>query len=406
MFDVYKIREDFPILEREINGKKLIYFDNAASTQKPIQVINAIREAYETYYANIHRSIHTLGEESTAKYEEAHRKVADFINAKSWREIIFVRNATEGLNLIMYSYGLHNLKEGDEIVLTIMEHHSNLVPWQYLQRKGVKLKFVDITEEGRLDIDDLEKKITDKTKIVSVTHVSNVLGVINPVKEIGKIAHEHGAIFIVDGAQSAPRMEIDVRDIGADFFVMSGHKMLGPTGIGALYGREEILEEMEPFLRGGDMIKDVYLDHATWNELPWKFEAGTPNIVGGIAWGEAINYLKRVGLNNIFKHEEKLTEYALEKLSELPFIKIFGPKSIENRTGVISFEFEGLHPHDVSMFLDQLAGIATRSGHHCAQPLMRRLGIVSTTRASFYLYNTFEEIDVFVDTLKKVKEMI
>ena len=406
MLDVDKIREDFPILKREINGKRLIYFDNAATTQKPKQVIETVKNMYENTYANIHRSIHTLGEEATKLYEDAHRKVADLINAKSWREIIFVRNSTEAINLVMYSWGLNNLKEGDEIILTIMEHHSNIVPWQYLQRKGVKLKYVDINEEGRLKLDEFEKLITDKTKLVAVTHVSNVLGVINPVKEIGKIAHEHGALFLVDGAQSVPRMKVDVRDIDADFLALSGHKMMGPTGIGALYGKMEILEEMEPFLRGGDMIKDVYLDRATWNELPWKFEAGTPNIVGGVGLTAAIDYMQRVGIDNIFKHEKKLTEYTLEKIGEVKEVRVFGPMDTKDRTGVISFEYRGLHPHDVSMFLDQLAAIAVRSGHHCAQPLMRRLGVNSTSRASYYLYNTFEEIDIFIDTLKKIKEMI
>ena len=407
MLNVEEIRKDFPILQRKINGKPLVYLDNAATTQKPKVVIEAIKEAYETYYANIHRSIHTLGEESTEKYEEAHRKVAELINARSWREIIFVKNSTEALNLIMYSWGMNNIEEGDEIVLTIMEHHANLVPWQYLARKKkAKLKYIDLTEDYRLDMSQVDKIITDKTKIVAVTHISNVLGVINPVKEIGKIAHEHNSLFVVDGAQSAPRMPIDVQEIDADFFAFSGHKMMGPSGIGALYGKKEILEEMEPFLMGGDMIKEVYLDYATWNDLPWKFEAGTPNIVGGIAWGVAIEYIKKIGLDKIFKHEEKLTSYALEKLSELDFIKIIGPTDLKDRTGVISFVFEGLHPHDVSMFLDKLGGVAVRAGHHCAQPLMRRLGLVATTRASFYVYNTFEEIDKFIETLKKTKEMI
>lgn len=406
MLNVEQIRKDFPILNRLVNGKKLIYFDNAATTQKPRQVINAIKEFYEKYNANIHRSIHTLGEESTKLYEKAHKKVADFIKAKNWREIIFVRNSTEAINLVMYSWAINNLKTGDEIVLTIMEHHSNIVPWQYLQRKGVKLKFVDINENGTLKMGDFEKLVTDKTKLVAVTHVSNVLGTINPVKEIGKIAHDRGALLLVDGAQSIPRMKIDVRDIDADFYVFSGHKMLGPTGIGVLYAKAEILESMEPFLMGGGMIKSVYTDNFTWNELPWKFEAGTPNIAGAVGLSAAIDYINGVGVDNIFRHERRLTEYTLEAIREVENVKIFGPLDTKNRTGVISFNYKGLHPHDVSMFLDQLAGIAIRSGHHCAQLLMRRLGLVATSRASYYIYNTIEEIDIFIKTLKKLREMI
>jgi len=406
MLNVEQIRKDFPILNRLVNGKKLIYFDNAATTQKPRQVINAIKEFYEKYNANIHRSIHTLGEESTKLYEKAHKKVADFIKAKNWREIIFVRNSTEAINLVMYSWAINNLKTGDEIVLTIMEHHSNIVPWQYLQRKGVKLKFVDINENGTLKMRDFEKLVTDKTKLVAVTHVSNVLGTINPVKEIGKIAHDRGALLLVDGAQSIPRMKIDVRDIDADFYVFSGHKMLGPTGIGVLYAKAEILESMEPFLMGGGMIKSVYTDNFTWNELPWKFEAGTPNIAGAVGLSAAIDYINGVGVDNIFRHERRLTEYTLEAIREVENVKIFGPLDTKNRTGVISFNYKGLHPHDVSMFLDQLAGIAIRSGHHCAQLLMRRLGLVATSRASYYIYNTIEEIDIFIKTLKKLREMI
>lgn len=407
MIDVNKIREDFPILKRKIHGKQLIYLDNAATTQKPIQVVEAIKDAYLNYNANIHRSIHTLGEEATEKYEDAHRKVAELVNAKTWREIVFVKNATEALNLVMYSWGMNNIRQGDEIVITIMEHHANLVPWQQLaKKKGAKLKYIKLTEDYRLDLSELDKVITDKTKIVSVTHVSNVLGVINPVKEIGKVAHERGAILVIDGAQSVPRMKVDVRELNADYYAFSGHKMLGPTGIGALYGKEELLESMEPFLYGGDMIREVKLDDSTWNDIPWKFEAGTPNIIGGIGWSAAIEYINKIGIQNIFKHEEKLTKYALERLSELDFIEIIGPRDLKDRTGVISFTFDDVHPHDVSMFLDQLGGIAVRAGHHCAQPLMRYLGLTATTRVSFYLYNTIQEVDVLVDTLKAIRKVL
>lgn len=403
--NVKKIREDFPILKRKINGKPLIYFDNTATSQKPIQVINAIREFYEKHNANIHRGVHTLSQEASEMYEEAHDKVAKFINARGREGVIFVRNTTEAINLVAYSWGLNNLKEGDEIVATVMEHHSNIVPWQFLeQRKGVVLKFVDINDDGTLKMEDYEKLITEKTKLVTVTHVSNVLGTINDVVKIGKLAHEVNALFLVDGAQSVPHMPVDVRKIDCDFLAFSGHKMLGPTGIGVLYGKEELLQKMEPFLGGGDMIHEVWLHKATYNTLPWKFEAGTANIAGGVGLAAAIDYLEKIGMENIREHEKKLTEYALKKM-EIENIHIYGPLDVKIKGGVISFNIKDLNPHDVAALLDE-HGIAVRSGHHCAQPLMRRLGVNGTVRASFYIYNTKEEIDIFVEALEKIVKLL
>ena len=399
LFDVYKIREDFPILKRKIYGKTLIYFDNTATTQKPIQVINAIKEFYEIYNANIHRGVHKLSQEASDLYEKAHEKAADFINADSWREVIFVRNTTEAINLIAYSWGLQNLKEGDEILTTMMEHHSNIVPWQLVtQKTGAKLKFVEINDDGTLNIDDFHEKISKKTKIVTVTHVSNVLGTINPVEEIGEIVRDYDALFIVDSAQGVPHLPVDVKKINCDFLAFSAHKMLGPTGIGVLYGRKEILESMPPFLGGGDMIKEVYLDHSEWNDLPWKFEAGTANIADGVGFGVAIDYLNRITMKEVREHEKELTSYALKRLGNLGHVEIYGPPA-EKRGGVISFNVQGLDPHDVALILDR-EGIAVRSGHHCAQPLIRKLGVYGTARASFYIYNTKEEVDKFIEVLE------
>ncbi len=401
MIDIKKIREDFPILKRKVNNKPLIYFDNTATTQRPIQVINAIKEFYENYNANIHRGVHTLSQEASEAYEEAHEKVANFINAETWREIIFVRNTTEAINLVAYSWGFENLKEGDEIVTTIMEHHSNFLPWLMLsKRKNLKLKIVDINDDGTLNMEDLENKITKKTKLVAITHISNVLGTINPIKDIVKLAHDNNALIVVDGAQSVPHLPVDVKDLDCDFLVFSGHKMLGPTGIGALYAKEELLNEMNPFLFGGDMIKDVWIDRAEWNDLPWKFEAGTSNIAGGIGFGAAIDYLNRIGMKNVREHELELVKYALKKMTEVENIEIYGPPA-EKRGGVISFNIKGLDMHDVAMFLDQ-EGIAVRSGGHCAHPLMRRLKLKGTVRASFYIYNTKEEVDYFTKVLSQI----
>ncbi|RIB35316.1 MAG: cysteine desulfurase [Candidatus Nanoclepta minutus] len=406
MFDVYKIREDFPILKRKIRGKPLIYFDNAATSQKPRQVIEKIREVYENHYANIHRGIHTLSQEASELYENAHKDVAKFINAKDWREIIFTRNTTESINLIAYSYGLNNLKRGDKIVITIMEHHSNIVPWQFVSKKtGAKLEYVFL-ENYRLNLDELGKKVDDKTKIVAVTHMSNVLGTINPIKEIIEIAHKKGAIVVIDGAQSVPHMKVDVKKLDIDFLAFSSHKMLGPTGIGVLYGKEEILEKMEPFLYGGDMIKDVDMYDAVWNDLPWKFEAGTSNIVDGIVFSEAIKYLERIGMENIENYEKTLIRYFLDKYLEIKNekIKLIGPEEEKDRGSVFSFVFESYHPHEAAKILD-LEGIAVRSGYHCAHPLIKYLGIFEkggTVRASLYLYNTKEEIDRFFEVIKRL----
>ncbi len=338
-------------------------------------------------------------------YNDAHKKIATFIGASNWHEIIFTRNATESINLVAYSWGLNNLNKDDEIIISIMEHHSNIVPWQMLKKiKGVKIKYLDVNENGALNIDEFPKLLTEKTKLVCVTHASNVLGTINPVKEITKEAKKAGATVIIDAAQSVPHIKLDVSDIGCDFLVGSGHKMLGPTGIGFLFGREDLLDKMPPFLYGGDMIKEVTKNESTWNELPWKFEAGTPHIAGGIGIGTAVDYLCDIGLENICNHENELLAYCLQKLNEYDRIKVYSHPETE-KIGVVSFNVDGVHPHDVSWILDN-EGIEVRSGNHCAQPLMRRLGIENAVRASFYIYNTKEEIDLFIDTLKKTEELL
>jgi len=399
LLDIEKIREDFPILDVKVHGKPLVYLDNAATTQKPKAVINAITDYYENYNANIHRSIHTLGEQATAAYEEAHRKVSGFVNA-GFEEIIFTKGTTEGLNLLAYSLG-NKLNPGDEIVISQAEHHSNFVPWQQLAlRKGLKLKFIEIDENGLLKEDSINENITNKTKIVSLTHVSNVLGTVNDIQEIAKIAHENDAVFITDAAQSVPHMPIDVKKLDCDFMVFSGHKMLGPTGIGCLYGKKELLEKMDPFLYGGEMIKEVTFEYTKFNDLPWKFEAGTTNIAQGIGLGVAIDYLNKIGMENIRQHEKELIKYAYERLSEINEIEIYGPNA-EKRSGLIAFNVKGVHAHDTSQILDS-EGVAIRAGHHCAMPLASVLGIVASARASFYLYNTKEEIDKLTEGIKKV----
>lgn len=399
------IKKDFPIFERSIRGKPLIYFDNAATTQRPRQVIESIKEFYSNHNANIHRAVHLLSYEATQMYEEAHKKTALFIGAESWSEIVFTRNATEALNLIAYAWGLWNLKEGDEILLTLMEHHSNIVPWQMLKKlKNIKIKYVNVRKEGRIDLEDYKRKLTDNVKIVSLIHASNVLGSINPIKEMIKLAKEIGAIAVVDAAQSIPHILVNVKEIGCDFLVASGHKMLGPTGIGFLYGKRELLENMNPFLYGGDMIEKVSVDEATWNELPWKYEAGTPNIANGIGLSSAIDYLNNIGMNNIHNYEHHLTKYALEKLISIPDIEIYGPLDANDRVGVISFNLKNIHPHDVASILDS-SGIAVRSGHHCAQPLMNHLNIENAIRVSFYIYNTIDEIDKLIEVLMKIHKI-
>ena len=397
--DVDRIRKDFPILNREINGHKLIYLDNAATSQRPWQVAQAVYDFYTKHNANIHRGLHTLSEEATEMYEEAHRAVKEFINARTWEEIIFTRNTTEAINLVAYSLGVRRFKPGDEIIITMMEHHSNMVPWQMLKDLyGIKLHYIKLRPDGTLDLEHYRSLLSPNTKLVSVAHVSNVLGVINPVKEIIKLAHDVGALVLIDAAQSAPHLKLDVQDIDCDFMAFSGHKMLGPTGIGVLYGKKELLEEMDPFLRGGDMIKQVKIEGASWNDLPWKFEAGTSNIAGGIGLKAAIEYLQNIGMDCIFEHEKTLAKYTINKLKEIEEVKLFGP---EERIGVISFIVEGISPDLVGIAMNE-KGIAIRTGCHCAQPLHEFFGIRGTARASFYLYNTFEEADKFIERLKEI----
>ncbi|NMD69000.1 cysteine desulfurase [Bacillus sp. DNRA2] len=399
-----EIRKLFPILHQDVNGSPLVYLDSAATSQKPVQVIEEINRYYREYNSNVHRGVHTLGTRATDGYEGAREKVRKFINAKSMQEIVFTRGTTTSLNTVARSYGGANLKEGDEICITLMEHHSNIIPWQQVAKQtGATLKYFPLQEDGTLSLEDVRATITPKTKIVSVMQVSNVLGTINPIKEIAKIAHENGAIMVVDGAQSIPHMKVDVQDLDCDFLAFSGHKMCGPTGIGVLYGKKELLDKMEPVEFGGEMIDFVDLYDSTWKELPWKFEGGTPIIAGAIGLGAAIDFLQEVGLEQILEHEHKLTAYAMEKMSTIDGITIYGPKDLSQRAGVITFNLDDVHPHDVATVLDA-EGIAVRAGHHCAQPLMKWLKASATARASFYLYNTEEEIDKLVTGLVKTKE--
>ena len=402
MYDIEKVRRDFPILGREVNGKRLVYLDNAATSQKPRRVIEALTEYYERHNANIYRGAHRLAEEATAAYEGAREKVAAFLGAPNTTGLIFTRGTTEAINLVAYAWGRKNLREDDEVVLTEAEHHSNLVPWQLAARTtGAKLRFIPILEDGTLDMEEVERLIGPRTKLVAAIHASNVLATINPVRELAEMAHANDALMLVDGAQSAPHLPVDVRSLDCDFFACSGHKMLGPTGVGVLWGRPGILEEMDPFLGGGEMIREVHLDNSTWNDLPYKFEAGTMNIAGGIGLGAAVDYLHELGIENVREHEKKLGEYAYRRLSEIGDITLYGPE--RDRTGLVSFSLPDVHPHDLSQLLDE-EGIAIRSGHHCTQPLMRRLGIVATVRASFYLYNTEEEVDALVEAIAKARE--
>lgn len=405
MLDVTKIRRDFPILKRKINGKRLVYFDNAATSQKPKSVIDSMVDYYSNQNANVHRGIHTLASEATREYELSREKIKNFINAKSTREIIFTKNVTESLNLIVYTWGRKFLKKGDEVLLTVMEHHSNIVPWQILaQEKGIILKFIDINKNGELDLDSFQKLLNKKTKITAFTFVSNTLGTINPVQQLTKLSHQSGSIVLIDAAQYAPHDLIDVQRLNCDFLVFTGHKMLGPMGTGVLYGKEEILENMPPFLGGGDMIKEVYLEKTIYNDLPYKFEAGTPNVGGFIGLGTAIDYLNNVGLENIRKHEQVLTKYALERMQEIKGINLYGPLNVEYRGGIVTFNIQDVHPHDVAQILDN-EGIAIRVGHHCTMPLHTRLQLNASCRASFYLYNTMDEIDRLILAINKVKKM-
>ncbi|GGE48458.1 cysteine desulfurase SufS [Pullulanibacillus camelliae] len=399
--DSQAIRNQFPILDQQVNDHQLVYLDSAATSQKPLPVIEAMNRYYREYNSNIHRGVHTLGTRATDAYEGARDKVRQFIGAASAKEIIYTRGTTAGLNLISYSYARANLSEGDEIVLTPMEHHANLIPWQQAAKAtGATLKYIPMQKDGTIRLEDVRETVTEHTKIVAMAHVSNVLGTINPIKEVAAIAHEKGAVMVVDGAQSTPHMKIDVVDLDVDFYAFSSHKMAGPTGIGILYGKERLLENMEPFETGGEMIDFVDYYDATWKELPWKFEAGTMPIAEAVGLSAAIDFLQDVGLEKIHEHETKLARYALEQLKAIEGIQIYGPAE---RVGLVTFNLGDVHPHDVATVLDA-EGIAIRAGHHCAQPLMKWLGVSSTARASFYLYNTTSEIDALVEGLKKTKE--
>lgn len=399
-----KVRANFPILHQEINGKPLVYLDNAATSQKPQVVIDALRNYYEQYNANVHRGVHTLSAKATDAYEATRDKVAKFINAASRQEIVYSRNASEAINLVAYSWGMNTLKSGDEIILSVMEHHSNLVPWQLVSQKtGAVLKFIEPTADGVLDFNQFQSLISDKTKLVSVVHVSNTLGCINPVEEIIQIAHQKGAKVLIDACQSAPHMKLDVQAMDCDWLVASGHKMCAPTGIGFLYGKLDLLKAMPPFLGGGEMIADVFLDHSTYADLPHKFEAGTPSIGEAIALGAAVDYLMDLGMDQIHAYEAELTHYLFQQLEQIPQLTIYGPKPTatgEGRAALAAFTAGDVHPHDLSTLLDQ-SGVAIRSGHHCTQPLHRYLNISSTARASLYFYNTREEIDIFIASLKE-----
>ena len=401
--DAVALRRDFPILAQEVRGKPLVYLDNAATSQKPRVVIDALREYYETTNANIHRGIHYLSEKGTAAYEDARVRVAGFINARRPHEVIFTRGTTDGINMVARAWGDANVASGDEILLTEVEHHSNLVPWQELaKRHGARLRFIPTDDAGVIDLDAYREMLGPQTKLVAVHHVSNVLGVIAPVAEMARLAHEHGALVAVDGAQSVPHMPVDVQALDVDFLTFSGHKMAGPTGIGVLYGKEHVLEAMEPAHYGGSMIRMVELESSTWADLPDKFEGGTPNIAGTIGLGVAVDYLERVGMEAVNAHARQLGGYAVNVLSDMPGVTVHGPDADGDRGGVVSFTVEDLHPHDVGTVLDG-EGIAIRAGHHCAQPLMRKLGVHATARASVYLYNTTDEIDCLVESVVKAQ---
>ncbi|MEI5989035.1 aminotransferase, class V [Enterococcus termitis] len=404
MINADKIRQQFPILFQEVNDEPLVYLDNAATTQKPKAVLERLTYYYEHDNANVHRGVHTLAERATKDYEEAREKVRAFINAKETAETLFTRGTTTSLNWVAKSYGDLAVEAGDEIVISYMEHHSNIIPWQQLaERKGATLKYIEITADGFLDMESAKEQITDKTKIVSIAHVSNVLGVINPVAELAELAHSHGAVLVVDGAQAVPHMPVDVQAIDADFYAFSGHKMCGPTGIGVLYGKRELLDQMEPVEFGGEMIDFVNLYDSTWKELPWKFEAGTPNIAGAIALGAAIDFITEIGLEEIHQHEAELVAYVLPKLLAIKDLTVYGPQDPAHHTGVLAFNLDGLHPHDTATALD-MEGVAVRAGHHCAQPLLKYLDVPATARASFYLYNTKADADRLIEAILATKE--
>ena len=401
MLDVKTIREDFPILSRTVYGKPLVYLDNAATSQKPRSVIQTLVDYYEGYNSNVHRGVHSLSMEATDRYEEARGKVASFIKAETPESIIWTRNTTEGINLVANTWAEQNIGAGDEIVVTQMEHHSNLVPWQRVaQKRGAVLRFLPLAKDGTLDLDDVDSIINPRTKLVAVVHMSNSLGTINPVKDLAAKARAVGASVLLDAAQSVPHLPVDVNDLDCDFMAFSGHKMLGPTGIGALYVKRDVLEQMEPFLTGGEMVLEVSYDRATWNDLPMRFEAGTPNIADAIALGAAVDYLESLGMDNVREHEIQLTSYALEAFREVEEVDVFGPTDPQIRGGIIPFHSADVHPHDLGTVLDR-QGIAIRTGHHCTMPLMGILGVVATARASFYIYNTEDEVDLLVDGLKQ-----
>jgi cysteine desulfurase/selenocysteine lyase len=405
VLDVRRVREDFPILRREVHGQPLVYFDNAATTQKPQQVIDAIVEYYSTYNANIHRGIHALAEEATARYEAVRQQTADFIGAPGPETIVFTRNTTEAINLVSNAWGRKHVREGDEIVISQMEHHSNIVPWQLIaQATGANLRYVDIDDEGQLRWEDVEALIGQRTKIVALVHASNVVGTINPIRRIADLAHAQGALMLVDAAQSVPHMPVNVTDLDADFLAFSAHKMAGPTGVGVLYARQELFEEMDPFLGGGEMIRRVGLEGSTWNDVPWKFEAGTPNIGDVCAFGAALDYLGGLGMENVREHEKALTRAALRRLSAMEDVIIYGPEGVDARGGVVAFNVGDIHPHDLGTVLDR-HGVAIRAGHHCCQPLMKRLDLAATARASFYVYNTEEELDALVEGIEAAQRL-
>lgn len=403
-FSAEQVKNDFPILTQIINDEPLVYLDNAATTQKPTAVLAALETYYREANANVHRGVHTLAERATTGYEAAREKVRHFINANESAEVLFTRGTTTSLNWVAKSYGEANVQQGDEILISVMEHHSNLIPWQQLAKKtGAALKYIELTEEGMLDMESFHAQLSEKTKIVALAHVSNVLGVVNPIQDIARLAHARGAVLVVDGAQAVPHMPVDVQELDVDFYAFSGHKMVGPTGIGVLYGKRTLLEQMEPVEFGGEMIAVVDEQDSTWKELPWKFEAGTPNIAGAIGLGAAIDYLSTIGLSTIQEHEKSLMAYLWPKLIAIPGLIVYGPKDIAKRTGIVTFNLDGLHPHDVATAMD-MEGVAIRAGHHCAQPLMRRLSADSTARASFYLYNTTADVDKFIEALLATKE--
>jgi len=398
-----KVRDDFPILRQEVNGQPLVYFDNAATSQKPKQVLDVIKHYYELDNANVHRGVHALSARATDAYEGARDKIAAFVNAASRDEIVFTRNASEAINLVAYAWGMNTLQAGDEIILSVMEHHSNLVPWQFVaQRTGAVLKYVGLTDTQELNLEELRSHLSDKTKLIAVNHVSNTLGCINPVEEIVALANRYGARVLIDACQSTPHMPLDVQAMGCDWLVASGHKMCGPTGAGFLYGKLDLLKEMPPFMGGGEMIADVFLDHSTYAELPHKFEAGTPAISEAIALGAAVDYLNAIGMDAIADYEHELTAYLYQQINQIPHLTLYGPQPLADGSGraaLATFTVDGVHAQDLSTLLDQ-SGIAIRSGHHCTQPLHRILGVTSTARASLYFYNTREEIDIFIAALK------